>query len=399
MKHFFLLLALFCAGGFGSSMAWAQALTISPAAEATFGTRESDGKAINDGAVFVDGKFLRAPYTVTRKGNGLFINGTLVKKVSISAEDPTAKKGAAEERPASVEDELGFSDFVEKPDPAPVAAQDAHGQAGSEGGYVSDKEGASIGGKKPVPSDVPTLDESTAPKEKPKDVFQRRKEKAEQKVYNETELFEEADYTFTPPKRPEPPAVKYIRPATTTLKERAEAQKAKEEEAAKKRAEAKGKGETLEVPDEGVAGETVADTPDAGTPESTESFEGLSEERIERAKKVMDATCAKYERALRAGKMLLFMVADSWDKEASVKATESFLMEVPDILKDAADAKAFVAAVNAKFPVAEYPYLDANVLTQIYDNIAANRSSLGLVAAKLKREQKQREEARKRRLR
>lgn len=105
----FVLLAALCAWG-GAHAAKLQ--EVSEAAIEELGT--TYGSPQMNGFVFVDGRYLAPPYTVTRRGNGIFIN-------RIQVEQPAVWPRGGGDAPKAVDEDGDFE--VVEPEPEPMQAE------------------------------------------------------------------------------------------------------------------------------------------------------------------------------------------------------------------------------------------------------------------------------------
>lgn len=363
--------------------------TISPEAVKVFGER--DGQRVNNGIVFVDGLYIRAPYVVSRKGNGIVINGRYVAmKLPIAAEAPKPKpvvvKPVVKKTPKkvvkkgdSIIDELGVADLLDDDGDNDDSDTDQDQEV------VPVEENI-----KPEPDDdVPTLDESVLPKAPSPagSAIERILANRKRSNYDLTALFEEADYTYAPPKKPEPKAVPYIRPtALLSTKERLAQAKALDaaRQAAATKARASGDDAQENLPS--VAIDVVEE----------ENFDGLSPERIARAVKFLDDLCKHYEGRLAKNEILIFSGGAS--RATSLNVSNQNRVKFFVTMKDAFDgqetSETFVKAMHAHFP-----YVSGDFLTKIFDQRSVNARLLRLLEARLSREERAKKAARDDRLR
>lgn len=380
------LFALLAAGWGATGLAASGPVTILPEAVTLFG--EAEGKPVKTGYVFIDGRFVRPPYKVGRKGNGIFINGMLFQKLTISATpvaapeevNPEPPKAAVAPAPAAAPskvktaaDALGIGDLIDSDD-AP----------GAEGGYVSKEEAPSILPKAPEPKVAVA---PASPLGRPAAPLQLSGQKKKKK-YDANDLFEEADYTFTPPKRPEPPAVPYVRPAAEkSMKERME--EAKERDAARAAA-----GGSSALPVAVAEEEDDGTIPDDGAPEEVESFEGFDEVRVANAQKSMDTLCRKYEALLKRGDLVYGGTTGGPVGYYNAKAALTFIRALPEWLKLTSSTD-FEMAVQSKGHLT----LDLTVVQQIFENRMVNSAPIVAVVKQMDREEAARKAARDNRIR
>lgn len=208
---------------------------VNPLALSLFG--ETEGKAVETGAVFIDGLLIRAPYTVSQKGNVILINGTVASRFSVRHEEPETPPKKSDEAP----------ELKDAPAPRRPAAAQNRGIAMPKA--MSPAERRALAAKEKAKRELrPTGSFNTDPNPNA----------------GATALFEEADYTYTPPKKPEPKAIPYVRPAQISASDRIAKMKAVE---AEKRAK-------LEAARAARAAEEEAAS------RAVESFDNLTEEEI-----------------------------------------------------------------------------------------------------------------------
>ena len=367
---------------FGAALAVAMAATaaegVNPTAVTLFG-KDPAGKRVAKGALFVDGLYVKGPYSVTREGNVILVNGRPASRFKVEAK--AAAKAAHDAR---------------------AAAEDAAAEGGED--VVSDTAAASIGS-----DDAPTL--ADAPKapaatSKQPSALERRmqsggidarlaaKNKAkglqaasgasgfnkEATGNDPLALFEEADYTYTPPSKPEAKAVPYIRPAAAkSMGERMAEAKAKDAEVAKRQAKpAPEKAEAAS--DEEATGDTLA----------TESFDLLTEAEIAAYAKRFTEFRTRIEKALSDDGLVLLSSANSGVKTEKLATMRKFVKSLETLL--AAPSSAKLTAQWGKMAPASY-------LQKIYDNRDANLRDLKTLLLRIAREEKAEKDAAERRLR
>jgi hypothetical protein len=338
---------------------------VSEMAEQLFGKEEA-GKRVSEGVVFIDGQYVRAPYAVTREGNVILVNGRIASRFKVES-------SAAKEEPPPAEDD------------------------GASTGYVSEEEGADIG------SDAtPTLDDvPEAPKEAPKktSTIEAKLAKkgggsieerlaAKQKAKNlknasskgsfNTEpeskdpmaLFEEADYTYTPPLKPEPPAVPYVRPAAQKSMTERMAEARKKDPTAAKKPEEVAEATAEAAGGEAEGGEDVV---------AVESFEDLTEEEIADYTKRFTERRAAIEKALAADGMVFLSSASSGMKVTKRKDAQRFLEQFEELCKAKSSAK-LIEKWGRSLPRA--------YLQRIFDNRTENLKNMKSLFMRMKREAK-----------
>ncbi len=372
------LLALTAAGWGATAFCALQPVTILPEAVTLFG--EAEGTPVKSGFVFVDGRLIRPPYKVGRKGNGIFINGSLFQKLAIAAappappeeRKPAPAKTAAPTAPSKdkeAADALGIGDLIDVDD-----------EAGVDAGYVGQDAAPSIAPRaEPRPAPAAAVSPLGRPAT-PQLSGQKKKKK-----YDANDLFEEADYTFTPPKRPEPPAVPYVRPAAEkTMKERME--ETKQREAAR----AASGDFPLVAADDDDSG-TI---PDDGAPEEVESFEGIDEVRVANAQKAMDGLCRRYEALLRRGDLVYGGAGGGSIGTLTAKQALLLMQALPELLK-AASSTDFEMGLQGKGFLA----LDPAFVQQVFENRMMNAAPVTFMIKQMERDEAARKAAQADRLR
>lgn len=361
LKHFLLGFALTC-----SMVAFATE-GVSEMAAQLFGTEEAS-KRISEGAVFIDGLYIRGPYSVTREGNVILINGRIASRFKV--ESAAAAEATAEE----------------SEEPA------------SEEGNVSEEEGEAIGGSDEMPSlpstpakatkqpsKVNLKGKSLAEREAEKKKAAALKAEASKGSFNQTAstadpmaLFEEADYTYTPPQKPEAPAVPYVRPAQKkSINDRMADMRKQREEAKQKEAE-KAAAEAAEGDAETASEDAVA----------VEDFESLTEEEIENYIKTFTERRAEIEKTLSGNGMVFLNSATSGIKTSKRSVMWRFVQQLDELCKSK-DAKLLQAKWGKEFP--------RTYLQRIYDNRVENATNMKTFILRVKREEKQAKEKQKNR--
>ena len=174
---------------------------VDPLAVSLFG--ETDGAKVSTGVVFIDGLLIPAPYTVSQKGNVIFVNGKVASRFSVEHKEETAASDDApvlEDNPAPSRSSASLSSASRS-----VAMPKAMSPAERRAAAAREKAKREI---------KPTGGFNTDPNPNA----------------GATALFEEADYTYTPPKKPEPKAIPYVRPAAVSGSDRIAKMKAVEAE-------------------------------------------------------------------------------------------------------------------------------------------------------------------------
>ncbi|MDO5462305.1 MAG: hypothetical protein Q4F99_02320 [bacterium] len=365
MKRWLAMLALMCASCVVADGA-------SDTAKLVFGKNEASKERIDKGAIFIDGLFIRGPYTVTREGNLILVNGKVASRLKIEAEAEEADAEPSEEAEETVADETTEENAVDE--------------------ASSETEDETIEEPLPPKRTLTREDKEAAAKERAEEMRKRsghktlaEKEEERKKAAaraklrpafnqevvssNPNALFEEADYTYTPPRRAEPKAVPYIRPeAKKSLKEQVAA-----EEAAKK---AKAEAEVAEV-------ETppVKATPEKEPEVSEEDerlaedavFETLTEEEVARYVKALDSRQKQIEDALQKD-MMIFLSSSTVAWKVSSKAVMTRFVAALEKLTD-----------EEKF-VKTWKDLPQGYLRNVYKHRAENAKNTKVLRLRLQRD-------------
>ena len=186
-------------------------------------------------------------------------------------------------------------------------------------------------------------------------------------------LFEEADYTYTPPSRPEPKAVPYVRPgAQKDMSQRlADAKKADAAQEAKRTA----KAEPAPAGDD----DEIA----------TESFDDLTEAEIAAYTKRFAKRRADLEKILENDCLLLLSSQTSGAQYKNRSTMWRFVLQL-DTLCAAPTASKLIAQWRATLP--------ASYLQRIFDNRAANGEAMKTLILRVRREAKALQERSKNRI-
>ena len=324
LKRVLAVAALLCAG-------WAMATEgVSDMAVQLFG-RESADKRVETGALFIDGLYVKGPYSVTREGNVILVNGKVASRLKVEA-----RAKAEAERQAAL-----AAERAKAAEEARQAAQDRETARRAE--RATPKARREIRGG---------LKEQLAQQKRDKaiqDASGQQGFNTEAAGGDPTALFEEADYTYTPPARPEPKAVPYIRPgAKQNLRQRIAARDERES-AAKARQQA-----AEEDSDE--AEEAVS-----------EAFDDLTEAEIDAYSKQFAKRRADLEKIL-ANDCLLLLSSQSSGASYKGRATMwRFVTQLGDLCA-AGNANRLINAWGKEIPRA--------YLRRIYDNRAANSTEM-----------------------
>ena len=126
---------LMCVAMLGAGVAAAATEGVSEMAIQLFGQERAE-KRVATGAVFIDGLYVKGPYSISREGNVILVNGRIASRFKVESESArqAAEKAAADAAAA-------------KEDPAAMGGDDV----------VSDEDGASVGS-----DPTPTLDDAPA---------------------------------------------------------------------------------------------------------------------------------------------------------------------------------------------------------------------------------------------
>ncbi len=299
--------------------------------------KEPAKKSVEKGALFIDGLFIKAPYSVSREGNVILVNGRIASRFAVG--------GAADEK-------------------AEADARAAQSDPAADGtGAVSDEDGATIGSNDTAPSAI----DAKVAKKKGKGSIEDRlnakkraknlKEKSSAGTFNQeatsgdpTALFEEADYTFTPPSKPEPKAVPYIRPgAKKSMGEQFAAAKAKEAEAQAKNKAAAAEGT---VEDEQIA---------------VENFDNLTEEEIAKLTKMVTAFRSLVEKSLEQDRLVFLSSTNSGAKAEKKPIMQRFVVTLKKLC-EAPDDSRLIRQWGKTLP--------EGYLSRIYNNREANTAEM-----------------------
>lgn len=230
---------------------------VDPLAVSLFG--ETDGAKVSTGVVFIDGLLIPAPYTVSQKGNVIFVNGKIASRFSVEHKEETA---ASDDAPV-LEDNPAPSRSSASPSSASRSVAMPKAMSPAERRAAAAREKA----KREI---RPTGGFNTDPNPNA----------------GATALFEEADYTYTPPKKPEPKAIPYVRPAAVSGSDRIAKMKAVE---AEKRAK-------LEAARAAAAAEAAE--------RAVENFDSLTEDEIAAYKEQFTKRRDVLEKALKADNLI-----------------------------------------------------------------------------------------------
>lgn len=365
LRQMLLGVALICAAGAFATEG------VSDMAVKLFGKEEAT-KRVAEGALFVDGLYIKAPYSVTREGNVILVNGRVASRFKVESKADAKAKADAEA--AKGDAGKAGADVVSEEDGATVGSDPTptlgDAPAGNSGPKVSEIERrlAQRGGG--------SIEERLAAQRKAKD------QKGKQAVgsFNQESsgsdplaLFEEADYTYTPPSRPEPKAVPYIRPAAQkSMAERLADAKAREAEVAAK-----------------ASGKSAAEDEAEGDAIATENFDNLTEEEIAAYTQRFSKFRALIEQNLAADRLIFLSSANSGAKAESRTVMRRFVASLGKLCS-APDASRLVAQWGATLP--------RGYLGKIYNNREANNREIRTLLLRIAREVKEERERAERRL-
>ncbi len=371
LKRMLLGIALFAALGAGATEG------VSDMALKLFG-KEDASKRVATGAVFIDGLFIKGPYSVTREGNVILVNGRIASRFKVESAAEKAKAAAD----AAARAKAATDAAAAKQDPA------------ASGGDVSDTAGAVIGSDAPPtlpkgsassankgPSKFDEalskrnaggagLDARLAAKKKAKELA----EKSASGSFNTNAtpqdpmaLFEEADFTYTPPSKPEPKAVPFIRPASkASLKERLAVATRPAEE--KKPATPAASASREDAEEDALA---------------TEIFEGLTDAEIAEYTKRFSARRATIEKLLEGDGLVLLASGTSAAKVEKRPVMWRFVQSLEALLKAS-------SASNLQTQWART--LPRAYLQLIYDNRDSNIRDMKTIILRVTREAKEAKE-------
>ena len=373
-------LLLACALFFGAVLT---AAPQGPSAESVklFG-KSAPGTSIASGYLFIDGLFVPAPYTVAREGNVILVNGLPAARLRVEHKE-RARDAFDREVAKADEAAVGGDDVVsdtagavipgsDDTDPPPVLKDDRRTSSSKKTSAIEErlarqkierdrrstsKKPSALMAKKHTQivdgCDCPICRKLRAQQSGSSDGFNR-----EAVPQNPMALFEEADYTYTPPKMPEPGATPYTRPAAKkSLKERM--------------AEMKGESKKAETPTDASLKDAVADLgADEGKAPVAENFDGLTEAEIAAAVKKLDGFRASVEKVLKA-KGLLLLESDRFAaKPVAPSGTVKFFATLGPFFRDESDAK-FVRYWGRA--------LNPDYLKQIHAHREANAKSMQML--------------------
>ena len=343
---------------------------VSDVATQLFGSEEA-GKRVSDGVVFIDGEYIRGPYSVTREGNVILVNGRIASRFKVEAR---AAQEAADRAASTTADpgigENGNEDRVSDEDGAAIGSDPTPELPDAPAKATASSKTSAIDAKLAKSGKGGSIEERLAAKNKAKNL---KAESATGSFNKEASggdpmaLFEEADYTYTPPSKPEPKAVPYVRPAAQkSMTERMAESRKKDEEAAKK------------------AMAVAADEPETTEEEGSdivavEDFSELTEEEIDAYIKKFKARRAQIEKTLAADGMVMLTSASSGMKDVKRSTMWRFVQQLEELC----------AANNASKLQSKWgKELPRAYLQRIYDNRTENIKNMKTLILRVKREEK-----------
>ncbi len=356
-----LCVALLCAGLASATEG------VSAMATQLFG-QERAAKRVATGAVFIDGLYVKGPYAISREGNVILVNGRIASRFKVESKAAAAKaEKAATDAAAAAEDPaaIGGDDVVSDEggatigsDPTPTLGAAPKADAASGGRTPSAIEerlaksgkGGGIAGRLSAQQRAKNLKDQSA-----KGTFNT------DPTGNPEALFEEADYTYTPPSRPEPKAVPYVRPgAKKSMTQQLADAKAKETAQAAKRTAA-----------------AEAAPADDGDEIATETFDDLTEEEIVAYTKRFAKRRADLEKILENDCLLLLSSQTSGAQYKNRSVMWRFVTQLNELCQ-APTASRLIATWRTTLP--------AGYLQRIFDNRAANAKEMQTLILRVQRE-------------
>lgn len=340
---------------------------ISEEAIKLFGSEEAKGR-IAKGALFIDGEFIRAPYSVTREGNVILVNGKVASRLTPK---PKAEESEEVEPEESAEEDVAEADSTEGSDEMPTLDDSDFATSTSTPKTSEiDKRLASKGG---------SIDDRLAAKRKRSELKSQSKGGFNTGVdadgnktgYDPEALFEEADYTYTPPSKPEPKAVPYIRPETQlSAKERAEQAKARDAELASQDSDDSAEESPEESGDEEIAESGAS---------SDEFLAALSEAEVERYTKALTARRRAIENTLKVDGLIL-LSSSSFAVKAEKRPTMwRFMLSLPELCEESSPSELY-----SKWGTT----VPRGYLQLIHRNRADNLTNMKTILLRIKREAK-----------
>lgn len=351
---------------------------VSEMAEQLFG-KEDAGKRVSEGVVFIDGQYVRGPYSVTREGNVILINGRIASRFKVEAAAARAS-AAAEEGHSTTGSE---TDVVSEEEGEAIGSEPTPTlEDTSAGGESSTSKTSAIDAKLAKQKGGGSIEERLANKKRGKDLKAASASgsfNAEASGGDPMALFEEADYTYTPPSKPEPPAVPYVRPAAQkSMSERMDEARKKDETAVQKTMTAK----RAEPADE----EGAEEGDDAV---AVEEFDDLTEAEIEAYTKRFAARRAAIEKTLSADGLICLSSATSGMKSVKRATAWRFVLQYENLC-DAKDASKLQGKWGTIIP--------RSYLQRMFDHRAENMKNMKTLVSRVKRSEKAAKERAKNRL-
>lgn len=316
MKRWLAMLVVACASCLRADGA-------SEIAKLVFGENDASKDRIEKGALFIDGLYIRGPYTVTREGNLILVNGKTAARLRVEAEEPAADATEADAADEDAADEDAADE--DAADEAVEAVVSPQRRRTREDEAAAAKERADEmrkrSGHKTLAEKEEERKKARAPKAKP--AFNQ-----EVVSSNPDALFEEADYTYTPPSRAEPKPVPYIRPeAKKSLTERL-----KDEAVAKS-----AKAAAAEAAREADASETVAaaqpEQPSMAEITAAEDalFETLTEDKVNQYIEALNGRQKEIEVALQRDQLVFLSSSTVAWKASSKSVMQRFMLSLEKV--------------------------------------------------------------------
>ncbi len=312
--------------------------------------KQAASKKVEKGAVFIDGLFIPGPYEVSREGNCILINGQVASRFKVTS--AASEKAAADAAAAAASEGSDGSDVVSDEDGASIADTPAPTRKGAS---ELDKRLARRGGG--IEARLAADRKKRAGATSGAAAFN-----SEAASTDPTALFEEADYTYTPPKRPDPKPVPYIRPAAA-------------KSTAERLAEAKAREQAQQNRGKQTAAAEEADDEEL----SVEEFDGLTEAELADYTEQFEKRRVTLEGYLENDYIILLSSNVSTTKAQKRATMRKFILALAKLNAKMTAAK-FVAQWKKDFPEA--------YLRRIYANRAANMKAIKALEARIKRETK-----------
>lgn len=364
---------LLCSVLMGAATVFATA-GVSDEAVKIFGSEEAKER-VSKGALFIDGEFVRGPYSVTREGNVILVNGKIASRftVKVKADEPEPEVEETEDEAPeeTAEEEVSTEGSDDMP-----TLDDSDFSTPAKTTRTSTIEKKLAGKSGGIEAKLAAQKKKKELKQQSKGTFNTGRDADGSKTtYDPEALFEEADYTYTQPSKPEPPAVPYIRPeAQLSAKERAERAKAKDAEIAA-RGTARDEAEAEDVAE--------ADEPEVDNStevaDSGESFEGLSDADAKRYTAAFNKRRDLIERSLKMNRLVLLSAASSGMKTEKQPIMWRFMQDLPTLCDSDSATK-----LISKWGTTVQP----GYLKLIHENRKKNEPAMKTIINRIKREAK-----------